>query len=83
MRPSTRSNRPLRLLALFLVVCGGSNASGGLVADPIAAVIPTFTPTGLLDVVFFDNVTNTNTTVTPGLSMTREREFGCDNDVGN
>ena len=39
-------------------------------------MIPTFHPTGLLGVVFFDNVTNTNTTVTPGLNLTREREFG-------
>lgn len=66
---------------MCLVVCGCSIARGGVVADPIAAVIPTFTPTGLLDVVFFDNVTNTNITVTPGLNMTREREFEFDNDV--
>ncbi|PIL37295.1 hypothetical protein GSI_00988 [Ganoderma sinense ZZ0214-1] len=42
-------------------------------ASIVPSVIPTFTPTGLLDVVFFDNVTNTNTTVTPGLNLTREQ----------
>ena len=37
-------------------------------------VIPTFNPTGLLGVVFFDNTTNVNVTVTPGQNLTRERK---------
>nr|VWO99280.1 N/A [Ganoderma boninense] len=46
-----------------------------MAASIVPSVIPAFTPTGLLDVVFFDNVTNTNTTVTPGLNLTRERSL--------
>ncbi|KAI1796232.1 PEBP-like protein [Ganoderma leucocontextum] len=42
-------------------------------ANIVPSVVPTFQPTGLLDVVFFDNVTNSNTTVTPGLNLTREQ----------
>ena len=41
---------------------------------PVFTVIPTFNPTGLLGVVFFDNTTNVNVTVTPGQNLTRERE---------
>ena len=41
---------------------------------PVFIVIPTFNPTGLLDVVFFDNTTNVNVTVTPGQNLTRERK---------
>ncbi|TBU58402.1 phosphatidylethanolamine-binding protein [Dichomitus squalens] len=42
-------------------------------ASIVPIVIPTFNPTGLLGVVFFDNTTNLNVTVTPGQNLTREQ----------
>ena len=38
-------------------------------------VLSTFSPVGLLDVVFLDNTTNTSVNVTPGMNLTREREL--------
>lgn len=40
-----------------------------------SVVIPSFNPTGLLNVVFFDNTTNVTVSVTPGMNLTREREL--------
>ena len=38
-------------------------------------VLPSFSPMGLLNVVFTDNTTNTNVSVTPGMNLTRERKW--------
>ena len=40
----------------------------------VTRVVPTFSPMGILDVVFFDNVTMTSVNVTPGMNLTMERE---------
>lgn len=68
-------SRRSRLLRLFRMVrsvsrkdCDFSRVNAGY------TVLPSFNPAGLLNVVFLDNVTNTNVTVTPGLNMTRERK---------
>ncbi|TFK94650.1 PEBP-like protein [Polyporus arcularius HHB13444] len=42
-------------------------------AKIVPDVLPSFDPVGLLNVVFLDNVTNTNISVTPGLNLTREQ----------
>lgn len=37
-------------------------------------MLPSFSPVGILDVVFLDNTTNQMVNVTPGMNLTRERE---------
>ncbi|KAI0722821.1 phosphatidylethanolamine-binding protein [Earliella scabrosa] len=42
-------------------------------AKIVPDVLPSFSPMGLLNVVFTDNTTNTNVSVTPGMNLTREQ----------
>ncbi|PIL34837.1 hypothetical protein GSI_02624 [Ganoderma sinense ZZ0214-1] len=73
----------LAIVALAAAAVSGQITSNVTIAEVEQAfmaarivpdVIPTFAPPGLLDVVFFDDVTDTNIMVTPpGLTLTREQ----------
>ncbi|CDO76552.1 hypothetical protein BN946_scf184982.g11 [Trametes cinnabarina] len=73
---------PLLTIATIAVSCvKAQNSTNFTIADAVQAfqvakivpdVLPSFNPTAILNVVFFDNTTGTSVNVTPGANLTRE-----------